>query len=258
MIESIDNPLVKLVKKLSQKKYRDEMGLFVIEGPHLIEEALKSGSSIKNVLITIEKHKDLADKLVEQNISYDFISEQIMEIISDTLTPQGILAVVEKKQISLESITHKKPFLVICDAIQDPGNLGTIIRTAAAAGCSGMILSNDCVDLYNPKTIRSTGGNLFHIPIADDVDIKQYILQLKSNGVVVAGTTGSEGVSLYKCKLTGNLAVLIGNEGSGVKEQLLEICDIKLNIPMVSNVESINAAGAASIIIYEAYRQRHQ
>ena len=236
MITSVQNETIKKIMKLKQKKYRDEENLFLVEGFHLVEEAKKAGC-IQRVIATSENLLDQDGLLV---------SQKVMEKLAFTKTPQPIMAICRKP-----SHTSFQPSLeryLLLDGIQDPGNLGTIIRTALAFGYDQMILSPECVDLYNDKVIRASEGLLFGLNIIKS-DLKTIIKKLKENNYKIYSTNCKEGLELKKVNFAPLSAIIIGNEGRGMKPDLTSLCDEMIHIKI--DGESLNAAVAASIIFYE-------
>lgn len=236
-IESVHNPKVKEWVQLKEKKYRDLENKFIIEGEHLVEEALKCA----NVLEIIS-----TNPLLEvPNIPFYEVSDAIMRKLSSQVTSTNIMAIVEK--LEEKEITGH---VCLLDGIQDPGNLGTIIRSARAFHIDTIILSLDTVDLYNEKVIRSTEGNLFALNFRR-MEIEEAISLLKKEGYFIYGTDVVNGVSLTDIAFHDKNAIIIGNEGRGMQEKLKSSCDSLLRIPINTEVESLNAGVAASIIFYE-------
>jgi TrmH family RNA methyltransferase len=244
-IDSIQNPRVKQWKKLHMKKERDKIGKFLIEGFHLVEEALKKKDLIQELIVSEETV--LPTDWNVDNIEIYVVSPYIMEAISDTETPQGIAAVCEKNEN--QRVLLKNGKFLLLDGVQDPGNLGTIIRTADAAGIDAVILGEGCVDVYNSKVLRSTQGAVFHLPIIKG-KLADWIRQLKENGVPVYGTSLKDAVPYHEVQPTGAFALLVGNEGNGVREELLAACDTNLYIPIYGQAESLNVSVAAGILTY--------
>ncbi|MEW9670760.1 TrmH family RNA methyltransferase [Ammoniphilus sp. 3BR4] len=256
-IQSVQNTKVKEWAKLSTKKGREKEGAFLIEGPHLVEEALKSGADVRVILI--EEGYSLPSGL-EQSIS-DFqgliyrISEPVAKKLSETENQQGVFAVVEISSSSLDELLVGTPILLLLDAVQDPGNLGTIIRTADAAGIQGVIMGKGTVDLYNAKTVRSTMGSIFHIPIFQ-ADLELLCSKLASQDFRLIATSLEGAVAYDEPIYEGRVAIIIGNEANGVSSEVLRHCKNRVKIPIYGQAESLNAAMAAGIIMYEAVRQR--
>ncbi len=240
---------------LKQKKHRDQYGLFLVEGRKIVSEIRKLA---KVVAVFADNHAIETDAEYDQD-SVTVISEIEMRRLSDTESPQGVVAVVEKPLSGhfLENAGNSS-FYVICDRIQDPGNIGTIIRSALASGCRGIALSEGCVDLYNPKVIRSTGGAILSQNIIEDADIAHLVNEMKAKGVKIFAAAALNGVSIYESDLATSFAVIIGNEGGGISQDLMALCDKTISIPIASGVESLNAAVCASIIMFESMRQRRK
>ena len=246
-IESVHNDIIKLIVSLKEKKNRDEQSLFIVEGIKQVSEIPKDWK-IKFVLAT-EKYKDFrADKLY-------ITTEKIFKKISDTKTPQEILAVVEKQVVDIENILSKKGIFVVVDTLQDPGNIGTIIRTAESFGCKGIFISKNSVDIYGDKVIRSTMGAIFNIPIVQECDIVSLIKKMKQKQVKTYAFSLDTKNMLSKFKFEKNVALIIGNESKGISKDVLDVVDDKIKIDMWGKSQSLNAAVACSVAIYEISKQ---
>lgn len=242
IITSLDNDNVKKWKKLCKKKYRDEFGIYLVEGEHLVEEAYKSGVLDKVIVLDGESY------------SYDniiYVSYEVMKAISSLDTPNRIMGVCKKKESS--ELVGKKYLLL--DGVQDPGNLGTIVRSAVAFNIDTIVLSDDTVDLYNPKVLRSTQGMIFHTNIIE-CDLVEVINELHSNDITVYGTDVNNGIDARELSDLDktSFALVMGNEGNGVRKEIKELCDKNLYINMNENVESLNVGVATSILLYELGR----
>lgn len=256
MITSTSNAQVKnimnLIKKSGERKNR---GLFVIEGIRMFVEIPKDR------IVKIYASESFAYDNKEMLCDYDFemVSDVVYKQMSDTKTPQGIMAIVKMLEYNLSDILakDKNPLFVILENIQDPGNLGTIIRTAEGAGVTGIIMSKDTVDIYNPKVIRSTMGSLFRVPFVYEENIQETVkdLQKKNIKIFAAHLMGQN--QYYNENMTEPMGILIGNEGNGLSEELSSMANVKIRIPMEGQLESLNAAVSTAIIVYEAYRQRN-
>jgi RNA methyltransferase, TrmH family len=255
MITSTDNKRIKNVISLIEKaKARKEQDAFVIEGIKLFMETPES--EIKEAYIS-ESFAEKCEKL--DKVPVEVVKDEVFRKMTDTLTPQGVLCVVRKRHYSLDDmlkgIGPGSVFLVI-EAIQDPGNLGTIMRTAEGAGVRGIILSRDTVDIYNPKTVRSTMGSIFRVPFVYAEDVKAAVLELKAKDVHTYAAHLKGTKSCYEYDYTKPSAFFIGNEGNGLSEELAGLADTYIRIPMEGKLESLNAGISAGILLYEAKRQR--
>ncbi|MBI6874613.1 TrmH family RNA methyltransferase [Clostridium aciditolerans] len=255
-IQSKDNPLIKDIKKLKDKKYRIESSRFLIEGFRFVGEALQSDFIVSSVFVSenaLDRWQSFSmqDK-VQKNTKVYSVTDQILKVISSTDTPQGIVAVVNNKSIEVE---NKQGFYTLVDKVQDPGNMGTIIRTAHAAGALGVIITKGTVDIYNEKTLRSTMGSIFHIPIIHDINLES-VKSLKSNGFRLVVSSLDTDKNFYDIDLNDKVIIAVGNEGSGISGELMDIADVKIKIPMPGGAESLNVSVAASIMMFEAVRQK--
>ena len=239
IITSFDNDKVKYLKKLSKKKYRDLYNEFLIEGRHLVIEAYKH-NMLKEIILC-------DGEVTPFDVPYTVVSYEVMKKISEVETPQKIMGICKK----LNETTIGSRILLL-DEIQDPGNMGTIIRSAVAFDIDTIILSKNCVDLYNPKVVRSTQGMLFHIPILI-YEFDELLPMLKELKIPIYATRVEYGtdVSTLKEDEKKRFALLMGNEGNGVHPEYLELSDKNLYIPMSNEVESLNVAIATSILLYE-------
>jgi len=254
-IQSKDNPIILEIKKLKEKKFRILEKKFIVEGFRFVSEALQSEFQVPIVIVS-ENQKLRYEKFQIENILQNgtkvyYIKEQLFNIICSTETPQGIMAVVNNKQTQ---ITMEKGFYVLVDGIQDPGNLGTLIRTADASGALGVILRKGTVDVFNEKTLRSTMGSIFHLPIVEFEDLEELKkLMISGFRLIVSSLEGKN--NFYDENLQGKIIIVVGNEGSGVSKEIQELADSKVKIPMPGKAESLNVAVAASIMMFEYVRQ---
>jgi len=258
MITATSNKRIKWLVTLSEKaKERKKEEVFLVEGIKMFEEA--DEAYIREVYVSesyIEKN-GISDKL--KRTGYETVSDEVFKKISDTKAPQGILCVMKQYKYSLEMLMKKEnPILVLLEDIQDPGNLGTILRTGEGAGIDGIIMTKDTVDIYNPKTIRATMGSVYRMPFLYVDSLSDVIKKLQGKGISVyaAHLDGKEYYDSFN--FNKGTAFLIGNEGNGLKKETADLADAYLKIPMEGKVESLNAAIAASLLMYETYRQRRQ
>ncbi|WZL74503.1 23S rRNA (guanosine(2251)-2'-O)-methyltransferase RlmB [Clostridiaceae bacterium 35-E11] len=261
-IHSHDNPVVKRVKQLHKKKYRTIYKQYLVEGVRIIEDALTNHKEIRAVIFCDELYKtaggeSLLQKLEKKKIDVYCVPDKMFMELCDTQNPQGIIAVLPCEVYDLAHIIDKSNgFFIVLDRIQDPGNLGTIIRTADAAGVDAVLMGKGCVDLYNAKTIRSTMGSIFHIPILALGTTEEIVRILKEKNVKIITTDLETKEYYYEIDYTDKMALVVGNEANGVLPEVLVDSDHIIKIPMIGKAESLNASIAASIVMYEAVKQR--
>jgi len=252
-ISSLQNPIIKEISSLKEKKYRDKTGLYLIEGYKGFVEAQKYGVRIREVFI----NKDSGYK-VEGIDNIYAVNESILKKISTTESPPEIVATAFQERFSLDDILNKKnPLIIMLENIKDAGNLGAIIRTAVACGCSGIILAGTPVDIYNPKTVRSSAGNLWKIPIVNISDYNR--IKELSGSIQIVGTVVSEN---KKSKIYTDIdykkptIIIFGSEAEGISDNVLDIANMSAVIPMEKEAESLNLSISVGVILYEAYHQR--
>jgi len=261
LITSKQNQIVRHVRALHNKKYREEHRQFFVEGIKLIREAVQEGASLSFLLYSdefnfnefISKSKEAFD-----HIKSYMLSARIFNDISDCSTPQGILAVVNRKITLIEETLRKeKYFLVLLDEVRDPGNLGTIIRILDAAGADGLVLLGSCADPYSPKTVRATMGSVFRVPVYEIDNSHEFFCNLRIlNTHIMVGHIYGENLFSWKGGFD-KIALVIGNESNGVSLKIRDMASSTVTIPMHGNTESLNAAAAAALMIYEVYRKKH-
>jgi TrmH family RNA methyltransferase len=259
VITSSSNAQVKNLNLLQKKaKARKEQGVFLVEGLKMFEEARNAGLLLKTYVSESFYQKKIQEEASYfMNLDYEVVTDGIFKEVADTQTPQGIMGVVNRLEYSLIDILAKPtPMLLLLEDIRDPGNLGTIIRAAEGAGVSGIILNRSCVDIYNPKVIRSTMGSIYRVPFYQAENFIATIEEIKNQGIVIFAAHLMGRVYDTEGSFTGSCAFLIGNEANGLSEEASQMADIRIKIPMEGQVESLNAAIAAAILIYEAARQR--
>ncbi len=266
MITSTSNPRIKELKQLQKKAgLRQEKGIFLAEGLRMVQETPKE--RILAVYAAERFVREQADWLVRWGVSYETVEDRVYDSVSDTKTPQGILCVVKRQEWSLKELLdasngspqekgRKAPFYLVVENLQDPGNLGTIFRTGEAAGISGIIMSRDTVDIYNPKTVRSTMGSIYRVPFLYADSLEEAVEQLKAQNVCVYAAHLKGKKFYHEVSYKAGTAFLIGNEGKGLSESAAALADDYLKIPMEGKVESLNAAAAAAVLMYEVHRQR--
>ena len=250
IITSKDNEIIKNIKKLHDKKYRIDS--YIVEGIKMVKEAINENQEIALIAIREDFKIDFDTK----NIKTVTISNKIFNDISDVKTPQGILAVIKKNQNN--QIETNSNYILALDSLQDPGNMGTIIRTADSANINQIIINKTTVDPYSPKVIRSTMGAIYRTNIIEVEDLKTTLKEIQSKGFQIITTDLKATQSIYDINYNNKTVVVIGNEANGVSQEILQTADKKVIIPMLGKTESLNASIAASIMIYEYVRQKIQ
>ena len=278
-ITSKDNEFIKHIKKLKDKKYRDEAGEYIIEGIKLIEEAIQENAQIKQIVICEENEKTnaISKSLMYEISKYDcvYVTQKVFNTITQVTTPQGIFAVASKgdtlgteEKVSLSSsledfpnqkmsIDYKEDIIVALDDIQDPGNLGTILRTVDSCGLKQLLVSKGTVDCYNPKVVRSTMGAIFRVKVIECEDLVKTIKEIKRHHFKLQVTALDSDKTIYDVNYKKKI-VVIGNEANGVSKAIQDLADEKVKIPMLGKTESLNASVATGIVLYEYTRQKIQ
>lgn len=257
IINSKDNKNIKDIKKLKDKKYRDKLNLFIVEGFRFAEEAFKAREDILYVAIDEREEERFNESPIKTYLNKDssvlLVSSGIFKELCDTQTPQGILLVVRRKK-DIEN--YQKGLYVLADRIQDPGNLGTIIRTAHAVGACGVIITKGTVDPYNLKTLRSTMGSIFHVNIIEEDSDLTVTKSLKEQGHILIAAALKAKADFYELSLNRDLILAVGNEGEGLSKEIMDLSDVSFRIPMPGGTESLNAAVSCAVVLYEIIRQK--
>lgn len=258
IITSKDNETIKHIRKLKEKKYRDEYGEYIVEGIKLINEAIEEKQEVKTIIICDNCNKT---EEINQSSLYEvakhkciYVDEKVFHSITEVQNPQGILAVIGKQSNKAE-IDFSEDVIVVLDDIQDPGNLGTILRTADSVGLKQIIVSKKSGDVFNSKVVRSTMGAIFRVNVIESENLEDTIKQLKKHKFTVASTTLNTDKSIYDIEYKKTV-IVIGNEANGVSKEIQEISDQKIKIPMLGKTESLNASVATGIVLYEYVRQK--
>lgn len=255
-ISSKNNQKIKNVKKLHRKKYREEAGLFICEGIRVFKEALNSNVKIDSLFIDKNDIEETEKLLKDYSKGFDIyiVSKDIIETMSTSVTPQGYIFLVDIDSLpKTVDNKEKSKVYVYLDELQDPGNLGTIIRTSHGTLVDAVFIGENTVDPFSDKSVRSTMGSLFKVPII--YKTKEDLILLKKNGFSIVTTSLDAKKSIFETDLTGNIVIVIGNEGRGVSSEILNISDTKVIIPMPGDLESLNAGVSFSVVIYERLRQ---
>lgn len=273
MITSTQNQLVKLFRKLHASKYRHELELSLLEGSHLIEEALTSGCMLETFCYTedwCDRYPELYEQALQRSDRVELVSESVLTAMATTVKPDGVVATIVRRIHANTNLTTVQSgvksshtnswamnsFGLALSRIQDPGNVGTLIRTAAAAGVDGLWVSQDSVELDHPKVMRSSAGQWFRLPMRTVEDLGHQILEAKQAGMQVVTTMPKADRTYWDVDFTQPTLVVMGNEGAGLSPEIADLADVPVKIPLARGVESLNVAIAASIILYEVQRQR--
>ncbi len=270
MIDNPRSPRIRAVAKLQKREARSETGLFLLEGPQAVAEALTYRSELVVELFAtptaLERYDDISQAAVAAGVDVEFVTESVLESMADTVTPQGIVAVCSQFPTALKDLLRAHPdgsaptLLAILEEVRDPGNAGTIVRAADAAGAQGVIFSGRSVDLYNPKVVRSSTGSIFHLPVAVGAELENVVARCREAGIQVLAAD-VKGDDLLQVRSEGVLAKptawLFGNEARGLTEEQLALADRVVAVPIYGHAESMNLATAASVCLYEsAFAQR--
>ena len=259
IITSKDNEAIKNIRKLKEKKYRDQTNTYLVEGIKLIEEAIEEKAKIKQIVVCEDCLKEdgcLEQKILYQVAKFDciYVSSKIFSLLTDVVNPQGMLAIIEKES-GEDEIKYTEDIIIVLDGIQDPGNLGTILRTVDSAGLSQIVLSKTSVDAFNPKVVRSTMGAIFRVKIIEAKNLVETLKNMKKHKYKIVATSLLGTENIYEMDYDKKV-IIIGNESKGVSEEILKIADAKTKIPMLGKTESLNAGIATGVILYEYVRRK--
>lgn len=244
--------LIQLVKKA---KVRNEQRLFVVEGIRMFREA--PGDWIRQVYVSERFRNEHASEGLLEQYPYEVLADHVFEAVSDTRTPQGVLCLLQMPEYEPEDILCRpNPHILLLESIQDPGNLGTMIRTGEGAGISGIIMNRTTVDVFSPKVVRATMGSIFRVPFVIADDFEETLRGIRQRGIKLFAAHLEGECSYTEADYTGGCGFLVGNEGSGLSGAAASQADRRIRIPMEGQVESLNAAIAATLLMYEAARQR--
>lgn len=258
MLTSLQNPLVKSFRKLHSAKQRRQQGVFLLEGTHLLEEACAVNYPLEIVCCTPQwqsLHQKLWQQACQLAQRVENVSPEVLQAIATTVQPDGVVATARRNE-QQQAVPYTGIGLAL-ETLQDPGNLGTIIRTAAAAGASGLWISDDSVDLDNPKVLRASAGQWFRLPMAVSADLKATVGECQQAGMQVVATLPTAQLSYWEVDWRCPSLIVLGNEGAGLSAELGAMADLQVRIPLCSGVESLNVAIAAALLLYEARRQRN-
>ncbi len=251
-ITSIKNDKIKELRKLYQKKYRKSKSQFILEGLRLIRGAYKSGADLEQIFLTrsyYQKHKTESFIINNEN-ELVYVSRGLIEEVADTDNPQEIIAVVNEPKTSLDEVLDKQ-YILVMDRIQDPGNMGTIFRTAPAAGFQSIIITKGSVDVFNLKVLRSSVGAIYSLPFVKDIELNELTESLKEEDRSIYAADLNTDNYYNELTYESPLALIIGNEAGGIRPEILDLADQKIKIPLKANIESLNAGVAAGVIMFE-------
>jgi TrmH family RNA methyltransferase len=258
MIDNPRSPRVRAVAKLAKRSAREETGLFLVEGPQAVAEALAFHYELVVELyiapVAFERYTDLVQTAVDGGVDVETVSDAVLDTMADTVTPQGVVAVCRQFPTSVRHLFARGPRLVaILEEVRDPGNAGTIIRAADAAGADAVVLTGNSVDAYNPKVVRSTTGSLFHVPLAQNVPLLTAIENARAAGLqVLAADIAGDDLPAVRDILAAPTAWVFGNEARGLSDEDLALVDRVVRVPIYGHAESMNLATAASVCLYES------
>jgi len=259
MLTSLQNPLVKQIRKLHAAKERREQQLFLLEGTHLIEAACEVSHPLGTVCCTSqwqERHQQLWEQACRQSERAELVSAEVLKAIATTVQPDGVIATAKRDSSQRQPSVTFTGVALSLETVQDPGNLGTIIRTAVAADATGMWLSGDSVEPDNPKVLRASAGQWFRLPMAVSPDLTAVVRQCQQLGTQVVAAIPSAKLAYWEVDLRRPTLILLGNEGAGLSAELAAMADLPVRIPLSPGVESLNVAIVAALMLYEAQRQR--
>lgn len=257
-ITSKDNELIKHIRKLKDKKYRDESNEYVVEGVKLVEEAVKENAKIKQIIVCEDTTRtyEIPTHIMLEIAKYECISvsDKIFNITTQVTNPQGIMAIIGKNAQDAQ-IDYTQDIIVALDDVQDPGNLGTILRTVDSIGLNQIIVSKGTADAFNSKVVRSTMGAIFRIKIIEVENLAQAIKEMRKHHFKLMVTSLQTENSIYDIDFNKKI-IVIGNEANGVSKEIQDMADEKAKIPMLGRTESLNASVAAGVVMYEYVRQK--
>lgn len=257
-ITSKDNSLIKHIKKLKEKKYRNEYNEYIVEGAKIISEAIKEKAKIKQIILCDGCEKD---ELIERHLKYElakyeciYVPQNIFKMLTDVENPQGVLAVVEKSN-NQNNVNCDEDIIVVLDDVQDPGNVGTILRTIDSVGVKQVLVSKGTADIYNSKVIRSTMGAIFRVNVIECEDLRQTLKDLKEKDYKITVTALDAKKTIYDIDYKKRI-IVVGNEANGVSKDIQKLANDKIIIPMLGNTESLNVSIATGVVLYEYVRQK--
>ncbi|HVL99287.1 MAG TPA: RNA methyltransferase [Egibacteraceae bacterium] len=252
VVTSVDNAAVKAARKLARRPARDAAGAFLVEGPQAVREAL---GHLTQLFVT-DPGAELAVHARQAGVAVTQVSDRVLAALADTVTPQGVVGVAELPALDLADALAGARLAVVCWRVADPGNLGTVLRTADAGGADALVCTAGSVDPRNPKAVRASAGSLFHLPVVTDADPGGVLAACRAHGLQVVAADAGGPVPHTAVDFTAPTALLLGNEAHGLPGEALAGADVVASVPILGRAESLNLAAAAAVIVYEAARQR--
>lgn len=256
VVTSTANPGVKAARKLHRRAGRDSTGAFLVEGPHVVAEAAESLTSLLVTEQAAREHPAVVDRAVAHGAQIVTVTERVLASVATTVSPQGMVGVASQKDVDMDAALAVAGLVVVCWQVSDPGNLGTIVRTADAAGVGAVVTVGASVDPYNPKAVRASAGSLFHLPVASAVDPDALVAACRDRGVALVAVDAAGTTPHTELDLTRPTALLFGTEAHGLPSGMTATADVVARIPVVGRAESLNLAATAAVMLYEAARQR--
>ncbi len=262
LISSRSNKVIKYLKSLGLARNRQKERRFLIEGVRIVEEAVEQPDCVKKLIVTpsgaaSERAKALINTAKEKDIEVIWVADRVIDYISETKTNQGVMALVKPVEFTVDDLEKGQvPLIVIAHLLQDPGNLGTMVRIAEAAGTGGVVTTPGTVDFYNPKALRATMGSIFRLPVVRVESLEEFIMDFRAKGYQVIAAMVSGKTRYFDIDFSKPTLLLFGQEGAGLPADAFNLTDMQLSIPMATLMDSLNVSSAAGIIMYEAVRQR--
>lgn len=258
MLTSTANPLVRTARQLGRSRRARADGTFLVEGPQAVREA---GTALTHLFVTSEAaaaHAELVDRAARDGARVVGVSDAVLARIAGTVTPQGVAGIARLAFPSLEQALAGATLALVLAEVQDPGNVGTAIRTADAAGADAVVLGSGSADARNPKAVRASTGSLFHLPVAEDADLDDVVAGCRREGLQLVATSARGAVPFDEADLTRRSALVFGNEARGLPDAFAASCDVTVRVPLHGRAESLNLAAAVAVLLYEAARQRRR
>lgn len=252
VVTSVDNAAVKAARKLARRRDRDRSGTFLVEGPQAVGEAL---GHLSRLFVT-DPETDLVRQAVSEGVDVVAVTERVLAHLADTVSPQGVVGVAQLAGVTLDEALSGADLVAVCWQVGDPGNLGTIIRSADAAGAGAVVCTAGSVDPTNPKAVRASAGSLFHLPVVADADPRTVLAACRSHGLHIVAAQPRGATAYTAVDFTRPTAVVLGSEAHGLPEEVLAVADAVAAVPIHGRAESLNLAVTAALLLYEAARQR--